>query len=306
MISTYTSKARCTDKKERKNFLILEEGNGCKVMTNGLLFILVLYMIEYLHISSYIWKPFFIYDFATNPIWISLYMRKNLFSFLSVWLSATSVCYSSRLPRNSRIGTFYNYYSFFIIKNYIFCLVFCILEAYQNHKCCSGFPALFHWRRNGGCPQRLRRCLRRKAHAMSLKSFSWLFRRFSSVKKLCGRCLSKYIDWRYIQSCWYLQPSFVTCCPSNLLSGSIPPFPLPCVNNFTRIQCVRGGGGVWNSVGDHILQEFNTLYLYLLNTCRKVPLQVNFFRWGQFALFSSSLISLWINDNIPCCLRVRQ
>ncbi len=37
-----------------------------------------------LRISSYIRKSFLIYDFAHNPIWISLYMRKILFSFLSV------------------------------------------------------------------------------------------------------------------------------------------------------------------------------------------------------------------------------
>ncbi len=35
--------------------------------------------------SSYIRKPFLIYDFATAPLWISLYMRKIFFSFLSVW-----------------------------------------------------------------------------------------------------------------------------------------------------------------------------------------------------------------------------
>jgi hypothetical protein len=34
-----------------------------------------------LRISSYIRKPFFIYDFASDPIGISLYMRKPLFSF---------------------------------------------------------------------------------------------------------------------------------------------------------------------------------------------------------------------------------
>ncbi len=42
------------------------------------------YMTKYLCISSFIRKPFLIYDFATAPIWISLYMRKILFSFLSV------------------------------------------------------------------------------------------------------------------------------------------------------------------------------------------------------------------------------
>ncbi len=43
------------------------------------------YIVKYLRISSYIRKPFLIYDFATAPFWISLYMRKIWFSFLSVY-----------------------------------------------------------------------------------------------------------------------------------------------------------------------------------------------------------------------------
>ncbi len=35
-------------------------------------------------ISLYIRKPFLRYEFAPDPIWISLYMRKILFSYLSV------------------------------------------------------------------------------------------------------------------------------------------------------------------------------------------------------------------------------
>jgi hypothetical protein len=42
------------------------------------------YMGKYLRISSYIRKPFLIYDFETAPLWISFYMRKMWFSFLSV------------------------------------------------------------------------------------------------------------------------------------------------------------------------------------------------------------------------------
>ncbi len=44
---------------------------------------------KYLRFSSYIRKPFLIYDFATAPIWISLYMRKIFFSFLSVRICPT-------------------------------------------------------------------------------------------------------------------------------------------------------------------------------------------------------------------------
>jgi len=42
------------------------------------------YMVKYLRISSYIRKPFLIHNFATAPRWISLYMRKILFSSLSL------------------------------------------------------------------------------------------------------------------------------------------------------------------------------------------------------------------------------
>ncbi len=33
----------------------------------------------------YMRRPLVMYDFAPDPIWISLYMRKILFSFLSVY-----------------------------------------------------------------------------------------------------------------------------------------------------------------------------------------------------------------------------
>ncbi len=45
------------------------------------------YMGKYLRISSYIRKPFLIYDIAIAPLWISLYMRNFWFSFLSVHLA---------------------------------------------------------------------------------------------------------------------------------------------------------------------------------------------------------------------------
>jgi hypothetical protein len=83
-----------TDKKRKSNFPHVEgnsEGIDCKVTydywTNG-----SLYMVEYLHISSYIRKLFLIYDIATNPIWISWYTRKMLFYFLSVHISTIQQC----------------------------------------------------------------------------------------------------------------------------------------------------------------------------------------------------------------------
>jgi hypothetical protein len=63
-----TRAKRYTDKKEKNFFFIykkIQKGAVAKsYMTNGLL----------------------IYEFATAPIWISLYMRKIVFSFLSVYL----------------------------------------------------------------------------------------------------------------------------------------------------------------------------------------------------------------------------
>jgi hypothetical protein len=70
---------------------------------------------------------------------------------------------------------------------------------------------------------------------------------------LCvGKCFSEFIDWRYSQSCWYFWPSFVNCCPYNLLTVQLPS-PLSCVNKYTvytNTVCVGGGGvstGFWLS-----------------------------------------------------------
>ncbi len=43
------------------------------------------YMRKWGNISPYVRRPLVIYDFATAPFWISLYMGKFWFSFLSVW-----------------------------------------------------------------------------------------------------------------------------------------------------------------------------------------------------------------------------
>ncbi len=106
------------------------------------------------------------------------------------------------------------------------------------------------------------------------------------VKGLCDRCLSEFIDWRYRQSCWYCQPSFVNYCPSNLLFDST----LPHVNPlsvwisilYTRIKCVRGG----------------ILGFRQINSWRKVPLQVNFFDDDVFHcllwVYLSTVWTVWI------------
>ncbi len=88
---------------------------------------------------------------------------------------------------------------------------------------------------------------------------------------------------------WYFRPSFVNCCPSPLLSGStFPPAPFPVWISILYVQCttytVRKGGGGYGFPG-----------LRQKNTCRKVSLQVNFFRWQKiFALPSMSLIFLCV------------
>ncbi len=42
-------------------------------------------MVKYLRISSYIKKPFLVYDFVPDNIWISLYEENFILFFISVW-----------------------------------------------------------------------------------------------------------------------------------------------------------------------------------------------------------------------------
>ncbi len=70
-------------KKKTKFSLFTRIQNGAVAnlyMTNDLL---IQYMVKYLRISSYIRKPFLIYDFATAQFWISLYNEENLIIFFS-------------------------------------------------------------------------------------------------------------------------------------------------------------------------------------------------------------------------------
>jgi hypothetical protein len=113
-----------------------------------------------------------------------------------------------------------------------------------------------------------------------------------TVKGLCGRCLSEFIDWRYSQSCWYFRPSFLNYCPFNLLSSSPPP-PLPKVKVQQIVCGLEVVGGCWvvlQTIFCRILtfcfwpdsEPTNLLYhpkqnhrrgggLRQINTCRKVP-----------------------------------
>ncbi len=83
--STRTRDVVHTVKKEKKIFLIYKEiqvGAVAKsYMWKG--FLINEEMDKYL-VIQYIRRPLVIYDLATARFWVSLYMRKILFSFLSV------------------------------------------------------------------------------------------------------------------------------------------------------------------------------------------------------------------------------
>jgi len=70
-------------------------------------------MTKYLRISSHIRKPCLLYDFATVPIWISLYMRKNFFFFNSVFTlsgrHAFPECKSQKPMKNQEAITVWVY-----------------------------------------------------------------------------------------------------------------------------------------------------------------------------------------------------
>ncbi len=70
-----------TDKKENHIFLLYKEIQMESVAKSYMTITASSYMVKYLRISSYIRRPFLINEFATDPIWISLYMRKISFSF---------------------------------------------------------------------------------------------------------------------------------------------------------------------------------------------------------------------------------
>ncbi len=70
----------CTDKKKIQFPLYIRKFRRDRLQNHKWL-TASSYKVKYLRISSYIRKPFLIYDFATDPIWISLYMRKISFLF---------------------------------------------------------------------------------------------------------------------------------------------------------------------------------------------------------------------------------
>ncbi len=119
-----------TDEKENLNFPIYKEIQGGSVAKSYILLMASLYMGKYFRISSYIGKPFLIYDFATAPLWISLYMGKKLiFFFISArlddwlqmsWISQTVqfYFYADGRPAPSQYCPILSSYRFFDKKNY--------------------------------------------------------------------------------------------------------------------------------------------------------------------------------------------
>ncbi len=117
---------------------------------------------------------------------------------------------------------------------------------------------------------------------------------------LCGRCLSEFIDWRFSQSCWYFRPSFVNCCPSNLLSRSIPP-PPSCVSKYTLYMytlCVGGGGGVCGPQADkHMPQRpFTCQFFQKMTFCYGV-FMVNYSMPPWLGSSVNRIVAQFVNRN---------
>ncbi len=78
-------------------------------------------------------------------------------------------------------------------------------------------------------------------------------------KSTCKGTLRKmFIKVHGLIRCWYFRPSFVNCCPSNLLSGSTVPPPLSCMNKYTVYTytvCKGGGRGSRPQTDNHLPQS---------------------------------------------------
>ncbi len=103
-VISHFSYLKCGKKQRRRFFQWLFEGE--KININFVLLHIWLmassYMVKYFCLSSYIRKPFLIYDFAPDPIWISLYCIWGKFYFLFIRVDLIGrmwVQTSSRPPR---------------------------------------------------------------------------------------------------------------------------------------------------------------------------------------------------------------
>ncbi len=101
-----------------------------------------------------------------------------------------------------------------------------------------------------------------------------LFLKIGLLMDFAALCWTDFIGWKYIIQSWVVfSTQLVNCCHHGrrnytcvllppTFSLTSPPFPLPKVNiQYQTVRAREGGGGVLSCVGDHILQEFTTLFL---------------------------------------------
>ncbi len=139
------------------------------------------------------------------------------------------------------------------------------------------------------------------------------------VKGLCGRCLSEFIDEIPVSHVGIFDPALWTVAP--LPISLVQLSPLPCVKVKyvqTVCGCEWGGGGccvlletifcrsltlpIWpdsepTKLLDHP-KQISEGGLRQKDTCRKVRLQISFFRWQYFALVSIQLISPCMDSSL--------
>jgi hypothetical protein len=102
-----------------------------------------------------------------------------------------------------------------------------------------------------------------------------------TCKGTLRQVLIKVYRLRFSQSCWYS----LNVAPLTLSLIKLSPLPLFPVSKYSIFrQCLAGrvGVGVLSCVGDHILQEFNTLYLPRFGTYKIVlQPQTKIYRRGE-------------------------
>ncbi len=121
-------------------------------------------------------------------------------------------------------------------------------------------------------------------------------------------CLIEFIDGRYCQSCWYFRPLLWTVAPlPSLCYLPHPPSSRSKVNvQYIQTLCGCGvGGGVLSYVVDHILQEFNTLFLTSTPPQTKTPVKTTFRDWSLYSerlcTFVASQFAAWKFVEIDLC-----
>ncbi len=89
-----------TDKKGYKIFLSYKEIQIRAVAQSSMRKCFLLYE----EMRKYLVRPLVIYDIVTAPFWISLYMRKLLFSVLSVYIRRTPLLDNLKISKNKSLS----------------------------------------------------------------------------------------------------------------------------------------------------------------------------------------------------------